>query len=189
MLEDFNSYKDIVSFILSILCGGVVIKNWNKSVVVVKNFIKNINERNKIVKDKKSNRKEGVKQPLKEKCWNNGTIKLVKVLLYSTGARGKVFTKKFYKRINHNFGIELVIRNDSNKRQSISVKWSIYDVTNQRDVIADNSVIKIAAREKLIHDIYVSDKEFVKLPTGEYESRFCINGKQAPKMNFYILEK
>ena len=39
-------------------------------------------------------------------------LELCKISLYSTGARGKVFTNHFYKALNHNFGVEMVIRNN-----------------------------------------------------------------------------
>lgn len=37
-------------------------------------------------------------------------IEVKKILLYSTGINGKVYTKKFHKKMNHNFGIMINLK-------------------------------------------------------------------------------
>lgn len=53
-------------------------------------------------------------------------LELCKISLYSTGARGKVFTNHFYKALNHNFGVEMVIRNNTSVVQSVKIGGCIY---------------------------------------------------------------
>ncbi len=55
-------------------------------------------------------------------------LELCKIKLYSTGLRGKVFTDHFYKLMNHNFGVEIVVQNNTSTTQIIKVGGCVYDI-------------------------------------------------------------
>ena len=52
---------------------------------------------------------------------NGGDVTLEAIQLYSTGIKGKVYTTTFYKSINHNFGVEVTIKNSTNRPQPVQV--------------------------------------------------------------------
>lgn len=69
-------------------------------------------------------------------------LELCKISLYSTGARGKVFTNHFYKALNHNFGVEMVIRNNTSTSQTVKIGGCVYDFQG-------NTVVKWGTTKQL----------------------------------------
>lgn len=116
------------------------------------------------------------------------SLELCKISLYSTGARGKVFTNHFYKAMNHNFGVEMVIRNNTSTIQTIKIAGCIYDA--QGNTILNWRAIKqISALSLITQDFYVRQETFSQLKEGKYKIQFWINGKKIQKDFFTITFK
>lgn len=95
---------------------SVVVKNYISGNNNQKNTTHNHNDRRKLAEAKKPSQsprgpKTNVTSPV---C-----VSLQCIRLYSTGSKGKVYTDKFYKSINHNFGIEVILKNTSSQAQTI----------------------------------------------------------------------
>lgn len=115
-------------------------------------------------------------------------LELCKISLYSTGARGKVFTNHFYKALNHNFGVEMVIRNNTSVVQSVKIGGCIYDV--QGNTITKWGTTKqINAHSSFTQDFYVREKSFSQLKEGKYKIQFWINNKKVQKDFFTVTYK
>ena len=110
------------------------------------------------------------------------------IKLYSTGPKGKVYTSIFYKLLNHNFGVELSLKNNTPKSQTIKARWCLYNESGRP--IFDKYYNKtVNASGKLTSDFYVDEKFFSKLKPGKYKSQFWINGKRIQKDSFTIVNK
>ncbi len=83
------------------------------------------------------------------------------IQLYSTGKRGKTYTKKFYKSINHNFGIEVVLKNLSGQAKTVHLGHCIYDEKGVAIFKGDFRPM-VKPFSTLKQDIYVDPKAFEK---------------------------
>lgn len=115
-------------------------------------------------------------------------LELCKISLYSTGARGKVFTNHFYKALNHNFGVEMVVRNNTSTTQTIKIGGCMYDVQGNT-VVKWVTTKQIAAYSSSTQDFYVREETFSKLKEGKYKIQFWINNKKVQKDFFTITFK
>ena len=109
------------------------------------------------------------------------------IRLYSTGKKGKVYTDKFYKQINHNFGIEILLKNNTNVQQNVKVGWCIYK--DGSEIMKGTFNKKINANSTATNDFYVKEESFKRLKSGKYKSQFWVNDKRVQKVYFYILNK
>ena len=116
------------------------------------------------------------------------SVTLQSIRLYSTGAKGKVFTDRFYKSVNHNFGIEVVLKNTSSQFQAVKLGHCIYDEKGNT-MIKGNFHPKIAPNSTLTEDIYVKADTFARLKNGKYKSQFWINDKKVQKVFFTVTNK
>ena len=89
--------------------------------------------------------------------------------------------------MNHNFGIQLTLKNNSNVQQNVNVGWCIYKVGVE--IIKGTFYEKINAHEVLDKDFYVKDFAFNKLKPGEYKSQFWLNDERVQKVYFTILNQ
>ena len=161
--------------------------------VVVKNYISgNNNQNNNRTSSRPKKGPDGPRTSQSSKGTrqtSTGTqIALQSIRLYSTGAKGKVYTNNFYKSVNHNFGIELVIINNTSQTQTVSLGHCIYDESGVA-IINGNFHPKIAPHSKLTQDIYVEAKTFAKLKNGKYKSQFWLNNTKVQKVYFTIASK
>lgn len=118
---------------------------------------------------------------------SNNVIELTKISLYSTGKKGKVYTTKFYKSMNHNFGVEIILKNNTFSTQYVKVGWCIYK--DGIEVIKGSFNKKINPNAILTTDFYVKAKTFKNLKVGEYKSQFWVNDVKVQKVFFTILYK
>lgn len=115
-------------------------------------------------------------------------LELRKISLYATGVRGKVYTDHFYKSMNHNFGIEMVLQNNTSKTQTVKIGGCVYDMEG-------NTVIKWGATKQLLancqstQDFYVREETFSELKVGKYKVQFWINDKKVQRDFFTITYK
>lgn len=109
------------------------------------------------------------------------------IRLYSTGKKGKVYTDKFYKQLNHNFGIEILLKNNTNVQQNVKVGWCIYK--DGSEIMKGTFNKKINANSTATNDFYVKEESFKRLKSGKYKSQFWVNDKRVQKVYFYILNK
>ena len=73
--------------------------------------------------------------------------------------------------MNHNFGIELVIINNTPQTQIVNLGHCIYNESGAT-IIKRNFHPRIAPHSKLTEDIYVEAKTFVKLKTESTSPNF-----------------
>ena len=114
-------------------------------------------------------------------------IEVKKILLYSTGINGKVYTKKFHKKMNHNFGIEITLKNNTNIQQNVKVGWCIYK--NGVEIWKGTFNKKVNANSTASNDFYVKQESFKKLKPGKYKSQFWVNDIRVQKVEFNIYNK
>lgn len=106
-------------------------KNTSGGSVVVKNIITgNNNQRNSNKANSNSNSSSAPTSHLsnqrKASTNDNCPVALDSIRLYSTGSKGKVYTNRFYKTINHNFGIEVVLSNRASIPLIVNLGHCIY---------------------------------------------------------------
>lgn len=114
-------------------------------------------------------------------------LELVSVKLYSTGLK-KVFTNHFYKSMNHNFGVELLIRNNTSKLQNMKIGGCIYD-KERRKITNWIGNKKINPHSSTSYDFYVKEQTFSKMNAGTYTLIFWINDKKIKEDTFTITYK
>ncbi len=112
-------------------------------------------------------------------------LELTSIRLYSTGVKGKVYTSVFHKAINHNFGIELIIKNNTNQSQKVKIGWCIYN-DKGKTLMNGTFYEKIVANTSFKKDFYVSESDFKKLSVGKYKSQFWLNDKKVRKEFFTV---
>lgn len=168
-------------------------KDNKDSQVVVKNYIKSNNNNQNSNNSKNTN---PPKNPPNSNYTNNNKsnsqynpITLEKVRLYCTGAKGKVYTTTFRKSINHNFGIEAIIRNNTSNIQTVKLGHCIYDEKGTSTIFKGTFHPKIKPHSTLTENIFVDSKAFAKMKKGKYKSQFWINDKKVQKVFFTITEK
>lgn len=118
---------------------------------------------------------------------NAPKIEIQNIRLYSTGKKGKVYTNKFYKQINHNFGIEVLLKNNTNIQQNVKVGWCIYK--NGAEILKGTFNQKVNANSTTSNDFYIKEENFKNLRPGEYKSQFWVNNERVQKVYFHILTK
>jgi len=115
------------------------------------------------------------------------SIELTNIRLYSTGKKGKVYTKDFYKSMNHNFGIEITLKNNTTSIKNVKVGWCIYK--DGKEIIKGTFNKKVNANSSLTNDFYVKEQTFNSLKTGKYKSQFWVNDQRVQKIYFTISNK
>lgn len=117
---------------------------------------------------------------------SNGAVSLEKIKLYCTGAKGKVYTTKFHKNLNHNFGIEVIIKNNTSQIQTVKLGHCIYDESGKNTMFKGTFYPKINPYSTLTENIFVDAKAFTKMKRGKYKSQFWLNDKKVQKVFFTI---
>ncbi len=120
---------------------------------------------------------------------NNPPLELCKIRLYCTGARGKVFTRHFYKSMNNNFGVEISVKNNTTYPQTINVGGCIYDDKGTTVVKWKNVNICINSHSSKTKDFYVNEDYFSHMKEGKYKVQFWINNKKVQRDFFRITYK
>lgn len=154
--------------------------------------INNQNDNQNINKNQKNGsvkKEDRVRQGVASKSsGKHNELNLIGIRLYSTGPKGKVYTSTFYKLLNHNFGVELSLKNNTPKLQTVKARWCLYNESGH--LIFNKYYSKtVNASGKLTSDFYVDDSFFSKLKLGKYKSQFWINGKSIQKTSFAIVNK
>ncbi len=167
------------------------------SQVVVKNYISGNNTQNNNSNNKNTNNKTNTqKNPYTNNTTNsnktstsNGAVSLEKIRLYCTGAKGKVYSTTFRKSMNHNFGIEVKIKNNTSQIQTVKLGHCIYDESGKNTMFKGTFHPKIKPYSTLTEDIFVDAKAFVKMKKGKYKSQFWLNDKKVQKVFFTVEDK
>lgn len=115
-------------------------------------------------------------------------LELCRIKLYSTGLK-KVFTNHFYKSMNHNFGVEILVKNNTNQSQMIHVGGCIYNSDGKTVVNWKNININIPSHGSKTYDFFVKENGFAKMKEGRYKVQFWINNKKVQKEYFTITYK
>ncbi len=115
-------------------------------------------------------------------------IEVEKIRLYSTGAKGKVYTNIFHKSLNHNFGVEIRLRNNTSQLQNVKIGWCIYDEKGST-LLNGTFNKKINPYSSINTDFYAKEKSFLALKPGKYKSQFWVNDQRVQKEFFTISYK
>lgn len=117
----------------------------------------------------------------------NVPLELCSIRLYSTGLK-KVYTNHFYKSMNHNFGVEIVMRNHTSKTQTIMIGGCVYD-SNDKTVIRWNDRKVMEPHSRMTSNFYVVQKTFSSMEAGKYKIQFWINNQKVQKEYFTVSYK
>lgn len=126
--------------------------------------------------------------PLKQVQPKHPPLELVSIKLYSTGLK-KVFTDRFYKSMNHNFGVEMLIRNNTERVQIVKIGGCINNTDGKLIIKWNPKNKKIAAHSSIMQDFYVKEDSFAEMKTGKYIIQFWINDKKVQNQQFTITYK
>lgn len=126
--------------------------------------------------------------PLKQTKPKRPSLELRSIKLYSTGKQ-KVFTNHFYKSMNHNFGVEILVRNNTSKFQTIHVGGRIYNSSGKEIIKWNNVNIIIHPHNFKKYDFFVKENDFARMSEGMYKVQFWINDKKVQKEYFSISYK
>lgn len=124
--------------------------------------------------------------PLKE----HFPLELESIRLYGTGPNGKVYTDHFYRMLNHNFGIEIRIRNNTMQSQKMRLTCCIYPVGSDSDktLYKWNKVVDIREKSTSSIDFYVTATSFSRIPIGKFKVQFWINNQKVKKTFFTVTQ-
>lgn len=115
-------------------------------------------------------------------------LQLDTIKLYSTGPSGKIYTDRFYKLLNHNFGMEVVVRNNTSQTQTVKVTGCLYSAewSDGNTLYKWNHTMSLPARSAQKCDFYVRKDFFSKMKTGKYKIQFWINGNRVKRQFFTV---
>lgn len=161
--------------------------------VVVKNYISGNNTQNNNYNRTSTNSQ---KKPVISNATSvngtsssNNSVSLEKIILYCTGSKGKVYTTTFRKALNHNFGIEVIIKNNTSQIQTVKLGHCIYDESGNNTMFRGTFYPKIKPYSTLTQNIFVEAKAFAKMKRGKYKSQFWLNDKKVQKVFFTVEDK
>lgn len=164
-------------------------KKKDSNSVIVKNYINgNNNQTHK--SENGSNQSQRPSKTVQDstKIKNGSPISIQSIRLYSTSKKGKIYTTKFYKSINHNFGIEVILKNNSSQTQKVRLGHCIYDQSG-KTIFKGNFNPTIKQHSTLKQSIFVDAKAFSRMKNGKYKSQFWINDKRVQKVYFTVTYK
>jgi len=113
-------------------------------------------------------------------------LELYSIKLYSTGVKGKVYTNHFYRSMNHNFGVEIQIRNNTSLMQNVKIGGCINDALGNTVVKWKTTTKQIPAHSSLANDFFVYENDFSKMRDGEYFVQFWINDMKVKSEYFTV---
>ena len=90
--------------------------------------------------------------------------------------------------MNHNFGVEMVIRNNTSTSQTVKIGGCVYDFQGNT-VVKWGTTKQLGARSASTQDFYVREETFSELKEGKYKIQFWINNKKVQKDCFTITFK
>lgn len=82
--------------------------------------------------------------------------------------------------MNHNFGVEIILKNNTFSTQYVKVGWCVYKDGNE--IVKGTYNKKIKPNCTVTADFYVKARVFNKLKTGEYKSQFWVNDVKVQKV-------
>lgn len=89
--------------------------------------------------------------------------------------------------MNHNFGIEVTLKNHSSLLKNVKVGWCIYK--EGKEIIKGTFNKKVNAYSSITTDFYVREQTFNNLKIGKYKSQFWVDDKRVQKVYFNVLNK
>lgn len=126
--------------------------------------------------------------PLNQSQPKRPPLELVSIKLYSTGLK-KIFTNHFYKSMNHNFGVEMKIRNNTTKLQIVKIGGCINDENGKLIIKWNPTNKKISPNNSITQDFYVKENSFNGMKEGKYIVQFWINDKKVQNEHFTVTYK
>ncbi len=109
------------------------------------------------------------------------------VNLYATSSNGKIFTDRFYRSRNHNFGVEVRIHNSTSCVYCFNIAGCVYD----------SNGVEIYRWKKTTREVYPSNapteyyfwvdrNKFLAMRDGKYKMQLWINDIRAIKVFFTV---
>lgn len=114
-------------------------------------------------------------------------LEMKNIKLYSTGLK-KLFTNHFYKSMNHNFGIEITIRNNTSNIQKLKIGGCVNNSNNKKiaNWISNKSIRPHTSQS---FDFYIKEQDFNRMDLGKYTVIFWINDKKVKEIPFTVTYK
>lgn len=91
--------------------------------------------------------------------------------------------------MNHNFGVEMLIRNNTEGVQIVKIGGCINNADGKLIIKWNPKNKKIAAHSSIMQDFYVKEDSFAEMKTGKYIIQFWINDKKVQNQQFTITYK
>ena len=153
------------------------------------NNMQNCNNRNNKEKNTKIQKNYTNSASTNKIVTSNSVVSLEKIRLYCSGAKGKVYTTIFRKDLNNKFGVEVVIKNNTSKIQTIKLGHCIYNENGNNTIFKRTLYPRINPYSTETKHIIVDTKVFAKMKKGKYKAQFWINDKKAQKVFFMVQDK
>lgn len=155
--------------------------NGGKEKIVVKTIVHTHTEVDKSNKkhtgDQKKKSGNTQKPPGKTKVPQN-VVRVKKIKPYVTGIKEKIYnTNTFYKKINYNLGVEVIVQNPTKKKQKFEIRCRMATCTG--NVVYDRTQARAAPPNQTVStDIYVPNEVLSKIEPGKYRVRYWIDGRR-----------
>lgn len=120
---------------------------------------------------------------------SSNLVYLKAIKLYCTSVNGRTYTTTFLKSMNRDFGVEVVIKNNTSQVQTVKLGPVIYDKSGNDMSLVRTCYIKVNPNSISQKDIKVDSKLFFKMKNGKYKFQFWLNDKKIKKIFFTVKEK
>lgn len=91
--------------------------------------------------------------------------------------------------MNHNFGVEMKIRNNTTKLQIVKIGGCINDENGKLIIKWNPTNKKISPNNSITQDFYVKENSFNGMKEGKYIVQFWINDKKVQNEHFTVTYK
>lgn len=111
----------------------------------------------------------------------------ITINLYATSSEGKIYTNHFYRAKDHDFGVEIRIKNNTACVYSFNIAGCVYDssgaeiyrwIRTTKKVLPSNLPVK--------SNFWVDRDKFLAMRDGEYKMQLWINDVKVVKMFFMV---
>lgn len=126
--------------------------------------------------------------PINQSLPKRPPLELISIKLYSTGLK-KVYTNHFYKSMNYNFGVKIVIKNNTPKPQMVKIGGCIHDENGNLIIKWNPTNTEIAPNNSIKPQFLVKENDFSKMKIGKYTILFWINDKKVQNKYFTVTYK
>ena len=116
-------------------------------------------------------------------------LELISIRMYCNAAMGKFYNKRFYKSVNSNFGVEMVIRNNTNTMQTVRMAGRVYNSEGTEILKWSGgkyhyNINPFSSQE---FNFWIYESAFANMNPGKYKIQFWINNTKVQREYFEIV--